>query len=213
VIRVLLADDHALVRDGLQALLTAGGEIEVVGVAADGVGAVRSAQQLRPDVIVMDVGMPGLGGIDATRRICERDPAAKVLMLSMHGNSEHIHQAFRAGARGYLLKESAGAEVVVAVLAVHAGRRYLSQKITEIAVDHFVLDGSGKGPLDKLSDREREVLKSVVDGHSNAETARLLCLSVKSVEAYRSRLMQKLGIDNLASLVKFAIEHGLTTLE
>jgi len=213
-IKVLLADDHAIIRDGLRALLEAEGDIAVVDVCGDGLGAVHAAARHMPDVIVMDIGMPGISGIDAARRICERNPAARVLMLSMHGSSEHIHRALRAGARGYLLKESAGSEVVAAVRAIHAGRRYLSEKITQTAIDTFVLvDGPAQSPLESLSDREREVLQSVADGHSNAETARLLSLSVKSVETYRGRLMQKLGIENLAGLVKFAIEHGLTNLK
>lgn len=210
-IKVLLADDHAILRDGLRALLEAEGDIAVAGVCADGLAAVHAACQFAPDVIVMDIGMPGISGIDAARRIRERNADARILMLSMHGSSEHIHRALQAGARGYLLKESAGGEVVAAVRALHAGRRYLSEKITQTAIDTFILDdGHAASPLDSLSDREREVLTLIADGRSNAEAARLLSLSVKTVETYRSRLMQKLNLDSVAALVKFALEHGLT---
>jgi len=212
-ISVLLADDHAVVRDGLRALLETQADIRVTGIASDGLETVKAAEELQPDIIVMDINMPGISGIEATRRICERNPAAKILILSMHGSAEHIHRALQAGARGYMLKESAGVEVVAAVRAVHAGRRYLSEKISQTAIDDFVLVSHTKSPLESLSPREREILQSVVNGLNNTETARLLSLSIKTVETYRSRLMQKLGITNLPDLVKFAIEHGLTQLK
>ena len=212
MINVLLADDHAVVRDGLRALLESQGDIKVVGVAADGPEAVACAQKLDSDVIVMDINMPGLNGIDACRRICERKPESRVLMLSMHGTSEHIYQALRAGARGYLLKESAGAEVVRAVRTLAAGRRYLGEKIADVAIEDYLAQRPKDSPIDRLSDREREVLQLVVDGKTNVEAAATLGLSVKTVETYRSRLMTKLGVDDLAGLVRFAIEHGLTQL-
>lgn len=212
-ISVLLADDHAVVRDGLRALLELEADIKVAGVASSGLEAVESARRLHPDVIVMDIGMPGITGIDATRRICARHPAVAVLILSMHDGRREVYLALKAGARGYLLKESAGTEVVTAVRTVHNGRRYFSEKVADMAIDDFVAAGRGEGPLEQLSAREREILQLVVDGHSNPETARLLSISVKTVETYRSRLMHKLGIDNVPTLVKFAIEHGLTQLK
>ena len=212
-IGVLLADDHAVVRDGLRALLEAQADIKVLGVAADGLAAVNTDRELKPDVIVMDINMPGLNGIDATRRICERRPDARIVMLSMHGSAEHVYRALQAGALGYLLKESAGNEVVTAVRAVHGGRRYLSEKIAATAIDDFISQRRSESPLESLSAREREILGAVVDGHSNAETARLLSISVKTVETYRGRLMQKLGLDSVPALVKFAIEHGLTQVK
>ena len=212
-IRVLLADDHAVVRDGLRALLVEQADIQVAGTVSDGLEAVRAAQRLHPDVIVMDINMPGINGIDATRRICDRNAAARILMLSVYGSSEHIHRALQAGASGYLLKESSGVEVVAAVRAVHGGRRYLSEKIAETAIDDFITARHTESPLESLSAREREVLQSIVDGRSNPETARLLSISIKTVETYRSRLMQKLGLGDLPALVKFAIEHGLTQLK
>jgi DNA-binding NarL/FixJ family response regulator len=212
-IRVLLADDHAVVRDGLRYLLEAQGDIAVVGGAANGRLAVQQAQQLAPDIVVMDIAMPELNGIDATRQIREVSPATQVIILSMHSTAEHIRHALQAGAQGYLLKESAGTEVVDAVRAVHAGRRYLSQKITETVIDDYVLQRAAdqvEEPLARLSAREREILQLVAEGQTSAQIADILHLSPKSIETYRSRLMRKLGIGDVAGLVKFAIQHGLT---
>jgi len=164
-------------------------------------------------VIVMDINMPGLNGIDACRRICERKPESRVLMLSMHGTSEHVYRALQSGARGYLLKESAGAEVVRAVRTLAAGRRYLGDKIADIAIETYLAQRPKDSPIERLSAREREILQLIVDGSTNAEAAATLNLSQKTVETYRSRLMAKLGVEDFAALVRFAIEHGLTQLE
>ena len=213
-IRVFLADDHAVVRDGLRFLLEAQGDISVASDAADGRQAVLQVQHLQPDVVVMDIAMPGLNGIEAARQICETCPSAQVVILSMHATAEHIFRALQAGARGYLLKESAGLEVVEAVRAVHAGRRYLSHKISDIVVDDYVQQQIvAQSPLARLSPREREILQLVAEGKSSADIAAILSLSPKTVETYRSRLMQKLNIGDLPDLVKFAIRHGLIVLE
>lgn len=215
-ITVFLADDHAVVRDGLRALLEAQPDISVIGDAANGREAVRLVAQLCPDVVVMDIAMPDLNGIEAARQISEVCPSTQVIILSMHSTTEHIFRALQAGARGYLLKESAGIEVVNAVRAVHAGHRYLSQKISDWLIDDYVRQrqaAEAKGPLARLSPREREVLQLVVEGKSSTEIAGLLSLSLKTVETYRSRLMRKLGISDLPALVRFAIQHGLTPLE
>jgi DNA-binding NarL/FixJ family response regulator len=215
-ITVVLADDHAVVRDGLRVLLEAQPDIRVIGDAADGREAVSRVARLRPDVVVIDVAMPELNGIEAAREIGEVCPATQIIILSMHSTTEHIFRALQAGARGYLLKESAGIEVVNAVRAVHAGHRYLSQKISDKLVDDYVRQRQGaeaKSPLARLSPREREVLQLVVEGKTSAEIADALSLSVKTVETYRSRLMHKLAINDLPALVKFAIQHGLTPLE
>jgi len=212
-IRVCLADDHSVVRDGLRFLLEAKGDIAVVGAAPDGRQAVLQAQQLRPDVVIMDIAMPELNGIEATVQIRATCPDTEVIILSMHSTSEHVFRAFQAGARGYLLKESAGAEVVSAVRAVHAGRRYLSARIAEQGLAVVSRSGQaspGQSPIERLTGREREILQLVVEGQSSAEIAERLYLSTKTVETYRSRLMQKLSVSDLPSLVKFAIEHGLT---
>lgn len=215
-ITVFLADDHAVVRDGLRFLLEAQPDIEVIGDAADGREAVRRAVQLCPNVMVIDIAMPELNGIEAARQITQTCPSIQVIILSMHSTSEHVFRALQAGARGYLLKESAGIEVASAVRAVHAGRRYLSAKISDRLIDDYVRyrqASEARSPLARLSPREREVLQLVVEGQSNAQIADILSLSPKTVETYRSRLMQKLGIGDLPALVKFAIQHGLTPLE
>jgi DNA-binding NarL/FixJ family response regulator len=213
MIRIVLADDHAVVRDGLRVLLEAQSDMEVVGDAANGREAIRLMQQLHPDVVVMDIAMPELNGIEATLQIHDAFPSAQILILSMHSTTEHIFRALQAGARGYLLKDSAGAEVVDAVRVVHAGRRYLSQKIASAVIDDYISERQRASPLDSLSRRERQILQLVAEGKSSAEAAAMLFLSPKTVDTYRSRMMQKLGIADLPSLVKFAIQHGVTQLE
>ncbi len=208
-IRVLIADDHAMMRDGLKALLAEKRGISVIGEVGNGRDAVEKAQTLKPDVVVMDVSMPELNGIEAARMLRDKCPEIHIVMLSMHSSSEHVFRAFEAGARGYLLKDSAGDEVAAAVRTVHAGRRYVSKKIA--AVVPVTTKNTGRGsPLDRLSTRERHVLQLVVEGNSSAEIARRVHLSPKTVETYRSRLMKKLGVKDVTGLVKFAIEHGLT---
>ena len=209
-ITVFLADDHSIVRDGLRFLLEAEGDIRVIGGAANGREAVQSVRRLKPDVVIMDLAMPELNGTEATLQIHEVCPATQVLILSMHSTTEHIFRALQAGAQGYLLKESAGPEVVTAVRTVHAGRRYLSQKIAETVIDDYIRERRAASPLDSLSARERQILQLIAEGKSNAEAAKLLVLSPKTVETYRCRLMHKLGVENLPALVRFAIQHGLT---
>jgi DNA-binding NarL/FixJ family response regulator len=213
MIRVLLADDHAVVRDGLRALLQANPGIEVVGDVANGREAVREARRLRPDVIVMDIAMPDLNGIEATLQILEVAASARILILSMHSTTEHIFRALQAGARGYVLKDSAGAEVVEAVLAVHAGRRYLSQKIAATVIDDYTAERHRTSPLHSLSGRERQILQLIAEGKTSAEVGAMLFLSPKTVDTYRSRMMHKLGIGDLPNLVKFAIQNGITQLD
>jgi DNA-binding NarL/FixJ family response regulator len=215
-ISVFLADDHTVVREGLRLLLEAQGDLKVVGEAADGRETVRLVKQMCPDVVVMDIAMPELDGIRATKEIRVSCLATEVVILSIYSSSEHIFQALRAGARGYLLKESAGKEVVEAVRSVYAHRRYLCRQITETVIDDYVRRYEAlpvKSPLESLSSREREILQLIVDGKPNTEIAKILSLSIKTVETYKSRLMEKLNIRDLASLVKFAIHHGLTSVE
>jgi DNA-binding NarL/FixJ family response regulator len=215
-ITVILADDHAVVRDGLGFLLDAQSEIKVVGHAPDGRSAVALAKELQPDVAVLDIAMPEMNGIEAAREIIAVSPATRVIILSMYSTSEHIFRSLEAGARGYVMKESAGAEVVSAVRAVAADQRYLSEKISERLIDDYVRQRRVTGassPLSRLSPREREVLQLVVEGKSSAEIAATLFLSPATVDTYRSRLMHKLDIDDLPGLVKFAIQHGLTPLQ
>ena len=206
--RVLLADDHAVVRYGLRTLFELSG-MQVVGEAGDGREALSLAAELRPDVVVMDVTMPGLNGIDAAAVLQERTPATRIVILSMHSDSEHVHRAFAAGVSGYLLKGSESEEIIAAVRAVLSGRRYLTTALSHLDRDR-VADAKAPGPLDSLSARERQVLQLVVEGHSSAEIAAIVNLSPKSVDTYRSRVMKKLGVSDIPALVKFAVQHGLT---
>jgi len=215
-ITVILADDHAVVRDGLRYLLEAQSDIKVIGDAADGRLAVDLVAQLKPNIAIVDITMPELNGIDATIQMRQVCPSTEVIILSMHANKRHIARALQAGAHGYLIKESAGAEVVEAVRVVYNGHRYLSQTISDVVIDDYVSQWSSiehRDSLELLSAREREVLQLVVEGKTSAEIARILTLSPKTVESYRSRLMQKLDIKDIPSLVKFAIQQGLTPLE
>ncbi len=213
-ITVFLADDHSVVRDGLRLLLDAQLDIKVIGDAGNGREAVRQVENLRPNIVVMDIAMPELNGIEATRMIVDRCPDTRVIILSMYSTTEHLRRAFKAGAEGYLLKESAGNEVADAVRAVHANHRYLSQKLSDRLInDYGQLVLEIETPLNQLSPRELEVLQLVVEGKSNNEIAETLCLSPKTIETYRSRLFSKLDIHDLPGLVKFAILHGLISLD
>lgn len=212
-IRIYIADDHTIVRDGLAVMLQIHSDMTVVGSGSDGRQAVKEVLSLQPDVVIMDIAMPNLNGIEATLLLRTTVPAAKIIMLSMYATKEHIFRALQAGARGYLLKNSAGSELVNAIRVVQTGQRYLSQKINDTVVDDYLLESRSTGPLDALSTREREVLQLVAEGHSSAQVAVMLSLSPKSIETYRSRLMQKIGVSDLPSLVKFAIHHGLISLE
>jgi DNA-binding NarL/FixJ family response regulator len=210
-IRVLLADDHTVVREGLRALLAASAGISVVGEVDNGREALRRAGELGPDVVVMDIAMPELNGIEAAAMIRSLRPGTQVVILSMHSSSEHVYRAFAAGAAGYVLKSSAGAEVISAVQTVHLGRRYLSPALRE-AYANAVDDPARASPLDRLSARERQVLQLVVEGKSSAEIADVFHLSRKTIESYRSRIMQKLGVHDVPSLVKFALQHGIISV-
>ena len=211
--RVYIADDHAIIRDGLRALLGAADDIEVVGGAGDGRMAVAEAKTLQPDVVLMDISMPGLNGIEAAALLREAAPKARVIMLSMHATSEHLFRALQAGARGYVLKNSAGAELVDAVRTVRAGKRYFSPKVADLLVEGYVREDRGVSPVEALSSREREILQLIAEGRTSAEVAQSLSLSPKTVDTYRSRLMQKIGVTDVVGLVKFAILHGITTLD
>jgi DNA-binding NarL/FixJ family response regulator len=208
-VSVMLADDHAVVRDGLRALLEGGNDLQVVAVAGNGREAVAEALRLKPDIVIMDIAMPELDGVEATRRIVERCPETRVLILSMYLSAEHIYRALQAGAQGYVLKESAGDEVVDAIRALRAGKRYLSHRITETVIDDYLREGTNVSPLDSLSLRERDVLQLVVEGRTNAAIAQALSLSPKTVETYRARIMKKLKVRDTVELVKFSMRHGL----
>jgi two-component system response regulator NreC len=214
-IAVFLADDHAIVREGLALILNTAADIEVVGQAEDGQGAIDGVACLRPDVAVLDIEMPRLSGVAAARRIREVCPHTRVVILSIHASKEHISQALRAGARGYVLKECVGAELIEAVRAVHAGHAYASQKVSDKMVNSLAGpdDGTPAGdPLACLSDRQREVFHLVVAGKSSTEIGDILALSPKTVETHRCRMYRKLGIHDLTKLMRFAVKHNLISV-
>jgi DNA-binding NarL/FixJ family response regulator len=205
---ILLADDHSVIRFGLRALLEMA-DMQVVAEAADGRDAVRLAQEHTPDVAIFDIAMPGLNGIEAAGLLKARCPQTRVVILSMHSDSEHVHRALAAGACGYVLKGGATDEIVAAVRAVRAGKQYLSPVLASSAPTGGQA-ATARSPLDSLSTRERQVLQLVAEGHSSARIAALVHLSPKSIDTYRSRLMRKLGVADLAGLIRFAVQHGLT---
>jgi DNA-binding NarL/FixJ family response regulator len=205
---VLVVDDHGIVREGLAVLLERSPRLKVIGTAASGKQAVATAQLLKPDVVVMDLMLPELSGIDATERILSQLPATRVVILSVCYSSEHIACALRAGALGFVQKRSSITEIVQAVLAVLDGKRYLSPEIV-VSLGDVEID-SARSPLERLSAREREVLQLTVAGATSAVIARQLSLSPKTVETYRSRIMEKLGVPDRTALIHFAMEHALS---
>jgi two-component system response regulator NreC len=207
MIRILLADDHALVRHGFRMILAAQPDMEIAGEAGNGREAVELTQKLKPDVVVMDVTMPELNGIEATRRLIELSPRTRVLALSMHKDNVYVREILRAGARGYLLKDSADADLIAAVRAVAKGEGYLSPGVSDAVLSDYrrhVTD-----PLDLLTTREREVLQLIAEGKTNKEIATSLNLSVYTVEAHRGRVMEKLNLHSTGELVRFAVRSGL----
>ena len=213
---VILADDHSIIREGLKLLLETQPDIHVIGTAANGRGAVSQVLKLRPDIVIMDIVMPELNGIEATIKIRETDASAKVIILSMYASSEYIFRAFNAGAYGYVLKESAGAEIIQAIRAVKDGHRYLSEKISDLIIDNFMRQydiAEKKSPIERLSQREREILQLIAEGKTSAEIASIVYLSPKTIDTYRSRIMKKLGVSDHTALIKFSIQHGITTAE
>ena len=211
-LRVLIADDHAVIADGIRHLLAAR-DFNVVASVHDGVEAVRLAAELRPELILMDIVMPHMNGIDAARAIVGRDPEARVIMLSMYSDSERVHQAMQAGARGYVLKRDLSNDLVEAMRLVASGGRYLSPGVTDTVISDYLDEKRSPDLLRTLSVRERHVLQFLVEGKSAAAVARKLQLSPRTIETYKARLMRKLGLGNLPALVKFAVRHGLTPLE
>jgi two-component system response regulator NreC len=207
MIRILLTDDHALVRQGFRLILSAQPDMQIVGEAGNGREAVELAEKLQPDVVVMDVAMPELNGVEATRRLATSAPRARVLALSMHKDSVYVREILRAGARGYLLKDSVDSDLIAAVRAVAKGEGYLSPAVSDAVLTDYrrhVTD-----PLDLLTSREREVLQMIAEGKTNKEIAGALNLSVYTVEAHRGRVMEKLNLHSTSELVRFALRSGL----
>jgi DNA-binding NarL/FixJ family response regulator len=214
-IRVLIADDHTVLRDGLKALLRAHDDIEVVGEAEDGLEAVQKCLQLQPDVVLLDIAMPRLGGLEASLELRRLKLPTKVLVLTQYENREYLFQMLKAGAAGYVVKRAAGSDLVAAIRAVRAGESFLSPAAARAVIDGYLQrlpEGDVQRLLDQLSDREKEILKLLGEGRSNAQIAELLCLSVKTVMSHRAAVMEKLEIHNRSELVKFAIRAGLVDM-
>jgi DNA-binding NarL/FixJ family response regulator len=211
-IRILLADDHEVVRDGVRALLEKQADMAVVGEAADGREAAELAEDLHPDVIVMDVGMPNLNGIDATRRILAAHPQIGVVMLSMHQDESYVLRSLKAGAKGYLLKESLRSDILEAIRAVSQGRSFLTRKISRMMQEDYIQEMEQRGLEDSyelLTDREREVLQLAAEGKPNKEIAGALNISLTTVETHRTHILQKLGLHSVPELILYAVRKGI----
>ncbi len=213
LIRVLLADDHVLVRAGIRSLLDAMAQVEVVDEAGSGEEALALAAQLRPDVVVMDIAMKGMNGLEATARLREQLPEVRVIVLSMYSSEEYVLQALRAGAAGYLVKDAATAELELALRGVMRGETWLSPSISRQAVDGYARRMGAGAEQEALTPRQREVLKLIARGRSTKEIAYDLNLSVKTVETHRAQIMERLGIRDVAGLVRYAIRVGLVAAD
>ena len=211
-IRILLADDHTIVRDGLRAILEREPDMAVIAEAADGRECIRLAESSAPDVVVMDLGMPNMNGMEATRRIVSANPRIGVVILSMHQDESYVLGALKAGAKGYLLKDSMRGEVLQAIRAVHQGRSFLTRKVAQMLQEDYVSRLEERGLEDRydlLSDREREVLQFIAEGRANKEVANLLNISVTTVETHRGHILQKLDIHSVPELILYAVRKGI----
>jgi two-component system response regulator NreC len=207
-IRILLADDHTILRQGLKLILSSQPDLQVVGEAANGNEVVQLAQELRPDIVLLDVAMPELNGIDATRRMMETNPKLRILVLSMHKEAVYVREILRAGARGYLLKDVIDSELLSAVRSVARGDGYVSPAVSSALLSDY--RQNIHDPIDLLTKREREVLQLIAEGKTNKEVAAKLNLSVYTVDSHRGKIMEKLNLHSTGELVRFAIKHGLT---
>jgi two-component system response regulator NreC len=211
-IRILLADDHTVVRDGLRALLEKQADMTVVGEAADGRDSVRLAEEHSPDVVVMDIAMPNMNGIEATRRILAQNPNCAVVILSMHQDESYVLRSLKAGAKGYLLKDSLRGDVIDAIRTVSQGRSYLTRKVSRLLQEDYVRQMERRGiedSYDLLTGREREILQLVAEGKTNKEVATYLNISLTTVETHRTHILQKLGLHSIPDLILYAVRKGI----
>ena len=211
-IRVLVTDDHTVVRDGISALLSLAADIEVVGEAANGREALEKVKELSPDVVLMDVAMPIMGGLEATRRICKEFPHTKVVALTQYADKEYVFPVIEAGASGFISKTAASSEIATAIRSVYRGESFLSPSVAKLLVEDYRLGADLRArldPYDQLTNRERDVLKLLAEGHTTAEIADMLVISPKTVEGHKSSLMAKLELRNRIDIVKYAVRKGL----
>ena len=212
-IRLLVADDHAIMRDGIRALVGLHEDIEIVGEAATGQEAIAKAQELMPDVIIMDIAMPGLDGLEATRRILKANPKAKVLVLSQYDDKEYIISAIKAGSTGYVPKRALGSELVSAIRAVYHGGSFLYPSAATALIQDYRQQALEGDSYDQLTPREREILKLIAEGHTSREIAEMLFISLKTVMGHRAKIMEKLGLHNRTELIKYAMRKGVLSLD
>jgi len=215
-IKILLVDDHGILRAGVNLIIEQVDDMEIVGQGCDGHEGIELARKLKPDIVLMDISMPGLNGIDASKEILRENPDIKVLALSAHCNRRFVRDILKAGVSGYALKDTMADELIEAIRSVHAGKRYLSEKVSKLVIDDYVQGRSSESderPIDKLTIRERELLQIMAENKTTKEAARLLYVSAKTIEARRLNIMKKLGVTGIAELTKIAIREGLTSVD
>jgi DNA-binding NarL/FixJ family response regulator len=211
-IKVLIVDDHALMRDGISALLNVNDDIEVIGEASEGKEAIKKMAELKPDVVVMDIAMPNMDGMEATRQIVKTNREVKVLILTQHENKEYVLSAIKAGASGFVPKKALGSELVSAIRSVYRGDSFLHPSVATALIEDYRRH-TGMDPFDKLTTRERDILRHIAEGHTSQEIANMLVISLKTVLGYRTKIMEKLDIHNRTELIKFAMRKGLISLD
>src|SRR4030043_912381 len=211
--RILVVDDHAVLRDGIRALLDLQDDIEVIGEASEGKEAIEKAQELLPDVVIMDIAMPGMDGLEATRRIKKKNPKMKILVLTQHDNKEYILSVIKAGASGYVPKRALGSELVSAIRAVKEGDSFLYPSAAAALIEDYLQQTRDEGPYDQLTAREREIFKLIAEGHISREIADMLFLSLRTVQGHRLKIMEKLNLHNRTELIKYAMRKGLVSLD
>ena len=212
-IKILIVDDHAIMRDGIRALIDPHDDIEIVGEASEGKEAVEKAQELAPDVVVMDISMAGMDGLEATRRIRKKNPQAKILILTQHDDREYILSAIKAGAIGFVPKKALGPELISAIRTMHKGESFLYPSSTTALISDYLKQAKGEDTYNHLTAREREILKLIADGQTNREIASMFSLSLKTVLGHRTKLMGKLNLHNRSELIKYAIRKGLIDVD